>query len=32
MTSIIAMKTFQSYMDTPDTGPKVSLLFSIYTV
>lgn len=32
MTSIIAMKSFQTVFDTGDVGPKVSLIFSLYTV
>lgn len=33
MTSIIAMKTFQSAMGLDgDTGPTVSVIFSLYTV
>ncbi|KAK4193163.1 putative transporter [Podospora australis] len=32
MTSIIAMKSFQKVFQTSDVGPKVSLIFSLYTV
>jgi hypothetical protein len=32
MTSIIAMKSFQSTIDTTDTGPKASVIFSLYAV